>query len=92
MDEIHILEGSIANGINREGLTYSSTVLADLIYKRACRGSNKARIPVQGIKEVVIGERTYLIDFGDGECDSIVTITTNGETREVDLSNRGRDN
>lgn len=87
-DETYILEGSVASGINREGLSYSSTVLADLIYKRACRVSNTARVPVQGIKEVVIGDETHIVDFGDGECDSIVTITANGETTEVDLANR----
>ncbi len=88
-DEVHILEGSVASGLNRRGINYSTTVLADLIFKRTCRGQNKARIPVQGIKEVTVGDKTYLVDFGDGECDSIVTITTNGETREVDLSDRG---
>ena len=61
---------------------------ADLIYKKACRGTNSARIPVQGIKEVVIGDETHIVDFGEGECDSIVTITANGETTEVDLSDR----
>ena len=87
-DETHILEGSVASGINRDGFSYSSTVLNDLIYKRVCRGSNSARIPVQGIKEVIIGDETHLVDFGDGECDNIVSITANGETTEVDLSNR----
>jgi len=86
-DEVHILERSVASGINRRSVNYASTVLADLIFKRACRQQNRARIPVQGIKEVIIGGRTYLVDFGDGECDSIVTITVNGETREIDLSN-----
>ena len=88
MDEIHILEGSTANGINREELSYSSNVLTDLIFKRECRAMNRARIPVAGIKEVVIGDETHIVDFGDGECDSIVTITANGETTEVDLSHR----
>lgn len=92
LDEMHILEGSVASGINKEGITYSSNVLADLIFKKECRGSNSARIPVQGIKEIVIGDATRLIDFGDGECDSIVLITANGETREVDLSERHRRN
>ncbi len=88
LDEIHILEGSVANGLNKEGVRYSTTVLADLIFKRDCRASNKARIPVAGIKEIVVGDVTTIIDFGDGECDSIVTITKNGRTVEVDLSDR----
>ncbi len=87
-DEWHVLERSVANGLTRRGVSYTSTVLADLIFKRSCRPSNKARIPVAGIKEVVLGDQTYIVDFGDGECDSIVIITTRGVTREIDLSNR----
>jgi len=89
LDEMHILEGSIAFGLNKEGVRYSTTVLADLIFKRTCRASNMARIPVEGIKEVIVGDKTYTIDFGDGTCDSIVTITVGDESREVDLSDRG---
>lgn len=88
LDEIHVLEGSIANGLTREGARYSTTVLADLIFKRACRGSHIARIPVEGIVEVTVGDNTATIDFGNGECDSIVIITKNGRTKEVDLANR----
>ncbi len=88
-DEVHILKRSVASGLNRRGVNYTSTVLNNLIIRRICRPQNKVRIPVQGIKEVVFGDKTYIIDFGDGECDSIVTITTKGKTREVDLSNRG---
>ena len=85
-DEMHILEGSTADGVNRRGVTYSTTVLSDLIYKRACRGMNKARIPVQGTKEVILDGVSYIIDFGDGECDSIITISSEGRTITVDLS------
>lgn len=86
-DEVHILERSVASGLNRRGVKYTATVLADLIFKRICRANNTARIPVQGIKELVVGDKTFLVDFGDGRCDSIVTITSNGVTREVDLAN-----
>ncbi len=88
LDEMHILEGSVAFGINRRGADYSTTVLADLIYKRECRSFHTARIPVQGIKEIKIGDNTIIIDFGDGECDSLVTITKDGETTEVDIARR----
>lgn len=87
-DEIHVLEGSVANGTNREGISYSNTVLSDLIFKRACRDSNPARVPVQGTKEIVIDGKSYLVDFGDGTCDSIITITSEGNTITVDLSQK----
>ncbi len=43
--------------------------------------------PSEGMITLVNEEEGYdaLIDFGDGECDSIVTITIDGETQEVDL-------
>lgn len=88
LDEVHVLTGSVASGINKDGISYNATVKEDLVFKKACRENNKARVPVQGIKEVIFGDKTTTIDFGDGECDSIVTITVNGESREVDLSNR----
>ena len=88
LDEMHILEGSVAYGLNKEGVRYSITVVSDLIIKRACRPKNIARIPVQGIKEIKIGEKTYSIDFGDGKCDSIIIITVGNESREVDIADR----
>lgn len=88
LDEMHILEGSIAYGLNKEGDSYSSTVLTDLVYKKICRSDRSARFPVSGVKEITVGENTILIDFGDGECDSLVTITKDGVTTEVDLADR----
>jgi hypothetical protein len=88
-DEMHILEGSVALGINKEGVDYNSTVLTDLVYKRACRTSQTARFPVSGVKEITVGDATIVIDFGDGECDSLADVTKDGVTTEVDLSDRG---
>ena len=88
LDEYHILAESTAKGTTRKEINYSSLVLEDLVYKRACRGPKLGRIPVSGVKEVVFGDRIFIIDFGDGECDTIVTVTTNGETKTIDLSDR----
>jgi hypothetical protein len=88
LDEFHILARSNAEGTTRKEINYSSVVLEDLIYKRMCRGQRKGRIPVAGVKEVIFGGRTFVIDFGDGECDTIITVTTNGETKTIDLSDR----
>jgi hypothetical protein len=88
LDEFHILAESIVTGTNRETLRYSCVVVNDLVILRACRGRNYGRIPVSGVKDITIGDRTYSIDFGDGECDSIVTITSGDEVRVVDLSDR----
>lgn len=88
LDEVHILAESITAGINREEVKYSCLVKEDLVFKRACRGNKKGRIPVAGIKEVTLGDRVFTVDFGDGECDTIVTITSGDESETVDLSDR----
>ncbi len=88
LDEFHILAESIAVGTTRNEVDFTCLVLEDLVYKRECRGDRIGRIPVAGVKEVKFGDRLFVIDFGDGECDTIVTITSNGETTTVDLSDR----
>jgi hypothetical protein len=87
-DEIHILPESTTEGINREEVRYTTIVKESLVFKRTCRGQNRGRIPVAGIKEVTLGARVFTVDFGDGECDNIVTITSGDETTTVDLSDR----
>ncbi len=86
-DEYHILEGSTANGVNREGLTYEVTVLETLIYKRNCREGRRF-IPVAGVKEIKKGDDVITIDFGDGECDNLVTINFNGRIVTIEISAR----
>ena len=88
LDEYHILAESTADGTTRKEINYSCVVLEDLVYKRACRGPKRGRIPVSGVKEIIFGDRKFTVDFGNGECDTIVTITTNGETKTIDLSDR----
>jgi hypothetical protein len=88
LDEYHVLARSTADGTTRKEINYSCLVLEDLVYKRSCRDSKKGRIPVAGVKEVVFGDRKYIVDFGDGECDTMVTITSGDETKTIDLSDR----
>ncbi|MEN8249593.1 MAG: hypothetical protein ABFS32_11720 [Bacteroidota bacterium] len=89
MDQWLILAESTTEGVNRREVNYSTLVLEDLVYQRSCRGPHKGRIPVAGVKEVTLGEDTFTVDFGDGECDTIVTITAaDGESKEIDLSDR----
>ncbi len=82
-DEFHI-EGSFT-GTNREGKTYTMTIVSTLIIKRKCRLIG-VRIPVQGMKLI---ERTdkpdVYIDYGDGRCDYLITVTRNGESRVIDV-------
>jgi len=84
-DEYHILESSTANGLNRQGVNYEVTVLETLVYKRNCR-EDRRFLPVSGVKEINKGEDSLTIDFGDGECDNIITITFNGRIVTIEIS------
>ena len=88
LDEYHILAESTTSGSTRKSIRYNSVVLEDLIIKKACMGPKGGRLPVAGVKEVTFGDKTYTIDFGDGECDTLVTVTVDGESRTIDLSDR----
>lgn len=78
-DEVHILAGSTTSGTNKSAVAYKTQVLTDLIYKRSCRTDSRIRKPVQGTKEITKRERTCVIDYGDGECDSLTTIICNAD-------------
>lgn len=89
MDEIHV-EGE-ASGMNRRGIAYKVTIISKIIWKRSCRLRGVC-VPVQGLK--LIERRDHpdvLLDFGDGECDALVTITMNGESRVVEADCNRRD-
>lgn len=87
-DEFHV-EGE-ASGVTKDGVSYQVDILSTLIYKRKCRRAG-VHIAVQGLKSVVKGDEEVLIDFGDGECDNLVTVTKNGESEVVDLTDKKRD-
>ncbi len=79
-----------ANGQRRDGVSYSIEILERLVYKRACRLEG-VFIPVQGIKQITSGDDVAVIDFGDGTCDNLVTITINGgEPVTKEINHRGR--
>lgn len=87
-DEFHLLEGSTANGTNKEGVAYSTEVLEDIVVKNICK-LDGIHVPVDGVKQVIKGEREYTIDFGDGECDNLATVTPkDGESQTIELERK----
>jgi hypothetical protein len=86
-DEITVI-GS-ASGTNRRGVSYTVSIVSMLRYKRAC-WATRIFIPVEGAKLIKReGKPDVHIDYGDGSCDSMVTVTINGMSREVDLRKWG---
>jgi len=88
LEDSWVIEGS-ATGITRRGAEYGMTITEDLVFKRACVIENKFVIPVQGTKVLVVGGKNITTDFGDGECDTKVTITVNGRSKEITISANG---
>jgi len=78
-----------ANGLNREGLTYMVTITNPIVWKRGCLPRKRVMIPVEGTKvREVEGRGSCTIDYGDGTCDNLVTITKDGNTKEVEIKRR----
>jgi len=61
-----------ASGITRNGKGYTIEIVEPLVYSRAC---DDATVPVSGVKVIKRGDRQITIDYGDGTCDNMVTLT-----------------
>jgi hypothetical protein len=84
-DEFHILAESSASGVNRNGIEYQVTIEEDLVYKIRCR-QVLTYLPVSGVKVITVGDNLIVMDFGDGECDNIITASFNGVIRTIEVS------
>lgn len=82
-DEWHVTGN--AAGTNRKGVSYTMEIADALVYKRECAISNRIFMAVAGVKVLTTENRQITIDYGDGACDRLVTITINGESREVEV-------
>ena len=74
-----------AAGTNRNGVSYTMEITEALIFKRECAISSRIFMPVAGVKLLTTENRQLTIDYGNGTCDKIVTITINGESKEVEV-------
>jgi len=63
------------------GDTFSAEITTPLQFKASCKRS----VPVKGVLSVTKNGATAVIDYGDGTCDTLATITKDGVTEEVDL-------
>jgi hypothetical protein len=79
----------IASGTTRKGKEYAMTITKPLVFKRSCAIESKMVMPVEGTKELVANDKKITIDFGDGTCDTKVTITVNGRSKEIEVSANG---
>jgi hypothetical protein len=76
----YMLVWGTASGENRRGVAYEM----EIDENHPIRHNRFCPLPVSGIKTFVTETHTIVIDFGDGECDRLITITVDGVSREVE--------
>lgn len=85
-DNVFELEGS-GSCTRPNGAVVTRTIIEPLLIDRVCG------YIIAGYVEVEAPMGTRSIDFGDGECDSMATVTgPDGQTFEIDLDNPGGPN
>lgn len=78
-----------AAGTNRNGVEYTMEIVEPLVYKRSCAVLSRVFMAVEGVKVLTTNNREMTIDYGDGSCDRLVTVTINGESKEVEIGRNG---
>lgn len=80
----YTVEGA-ASGVNIDGLAYEMEIITPLFKEMFCPWF------VSGIKNIAVEEITQIqIDYGDGECDNVATLTVDGETKEFLIKRKGK--
>lgn len=78
-DDSKTLSGS-TEGRTRTGENFSTEIMQEILFSYECE--NKHDVPVSGVININTAGSTAEVNYGDGSCDKIYTITTNGETTE----------
>lgn len=76
-NDVFVMKGTATVEVNNEVMT--RTVVEPLLVDRSCEYIK------QGIVELDKNGMISSIDFGDGNCDAIATVTKDGDTYEIDL-------
>jgi hypothetical protein len=75
-----------AAGTNRNGKTYQVEITKQLVYRRECASTAKIFMAVEGTKVLTVDGKVITIDYGDGTCDKTITITIDGESKNIDVT------
>jgi hypothetical protein len=75
-------------GNHRNGRGFYIEVLEPLVFNRECVKTLEMPLAIEGKKLIKHGQREITVDYGDGNCDNLVTITNkNGRTWEYSVGN-----
>jgi hypothetical protein len=73
------------NSVSSEGFTFSAVIVEPLIRLGTCR------FIVQGVVQMSKNDEVMAeLNYGDGTCDDVATITKNGETKQITIGRRHR--
>jgi hypothetical protein len=75
-----------ATGQNRQMQAYTMTITQQLVFQKSCLSSHPKFLATQGKEELIINPTKIDIDFGNGACDEVVTVSINGKSKNVDVS------
>ena len=86
--------GGVATGTTRKGANYAMTITKDLVYRADCFAAGMF-LPISGTKTISVASSSsatpvgYTLDFGNGTCSNSVTVTVNGKSKVITVSNDG---
>lgn len=83
LEDSWTLSGS-GSGVSRKGVAYTMTITKDLVFKKSCEASH-VFIAVSGIKILNKGGKEITIDYGNGICNNLVSVTYNGVTKVIEI-------
>jgi hypothetical protein len=76
-DDVCFITGN-AWGVNFKGESCTRTILTPLEWAASCRFIKSGSV------ESVVGERTpVILDYGEGECDNVATVSKDGEIKTI---------
>ena len=78
-DDVWRIEGS-ASGLTREGVAWTASFPSAVVKKMSCKWFSSGSILVN-----VAGESSKTINFGDGTCDNLATVTVDGVSKQITL-------
>ncbi len=83
-DDVFFITGE-AQGVNFKGHTYHKTIINPLEWARSCRFIKSGTVSIR-----IDDKPPFTLDYGDGTCDNLATITRGDVTKEIELKYRPR--
>ena len=75
-------------GTTKKGVKYDMLISKDLLYKKQCEATG-VFIAVEGIKTITKDGKNIAIDYGNGICNNLVTVTSNGVSKVIEIRKKG---